>query len=143
MKLSLRAVRNAVFVLLCVVFVAAQQRGVLASSNPFEDATHWWTSSYPCSLSGIAWSLNWDQVIHCDFEDNEEPDGPLTLGASMGDDLWGDCVDTCDEDPFLEAVSQALGHPEWCIDHWETYTSAASLDDSWARCKCNWYSYCF
>jgi len=144
--MSVKAVRNAAFVFLCVVMFMAQSRGVLAWGNPFgAAATSWSTNFSPrCSLNLFTVGLVWNQIIHCDFDDNDYPDDPLTWGAAMADELYDDCNSTC-ENHYIKAVADFNNEPEnWeCYVGWGIFSSQAGYDDSWVRCECDSFRWCW
>ncbi len=144
MNIGIRSLRYLAFVLLLGIAFFGQSRGVLAWGNPFNEALTTWTSNYPCYKEIFTVGYVWNQHLHCDFEDNEYPDDPISHGVYMGDVLWSPCIETCEED-YLEAVAYVNNEPEnaWCYTGWETYSTAAGMDDSYASCSCNYWRWCW
>ncbi|MBP6716070.1 MAG: hypothetical protein KA205_04355 [Acidobacteria bacterium] len=132
-----RTFRNSVFAVFCSLLVWTQPAIVSAHSSSIWDAMGYWVYFYNCARTGT----DFNAVLHCDFDDESWEE----LGEEMNGDLWLDCVETCSENGEFEDayLENHVGSSAWCVDVWESYYSAAGVDDSYAHCVCNVFDYCW
>jgi hypothetical protein len=148
--------RNAAFVVLvaCAVFASSRAQAWYSGYDAWDAMCQWEYDEYGCTCSyrdGFTWT---NLKVNCDFPPE------VDWEVAYEDLVWrasNACDEICtghDHDEYREWQNELLGcdlFEQSCLS-WVHYCyegfaasipSQGSPDDSWVKCNCSWYFWCY